>query len=445
MSLPRMADPHIPGAGRGRRPRPGSLFALVDCKCFYCSCERVFDPALQSVPVAVLSNNDGCIVARSDEVKAAGVKMGEPYFKCRERLDAIGASVFSSNYALYGDMSRRVMGVLRRFAPVQEVYSIDEAFHLLPTLAPEVVPDVAHEMRETVETWTGIPIHVGIGATKTLAKVADELARTSGGVFVFSRDDEERDDVLSRFPVEDIWNIGPARAAKLHALGVTTALDLARVPDDWARRHLTVVGARTAAELRGISCLPLELAAPVRKTIVRSRSFSRPVESLDEMERAVATYISRAAEKARRFGLAPAGLSVFITTKRFGAGPHHERSISARLPQPTAFTPALVETARELLSKIWRSGYRYKKAGVTLLDLAPERPEQGNLFEPPDPRKRALMTALDTVNGRFGSGTLSVAGAASGMGRRTEDWQMAQSRRSPSYTTSWGALAQATS
>ncbi len=423
--------------------RQGRQFALVDCKSFYASCERVFDPSLDGVPVAVLSNNDGCVVARSDEVKAAGVRMGEPYFQCRERLEAAGARVFSSNYALYSDMSRRVMGVLRRFASVQEVYSIDEAFHLLPTLAPDMLPDVAHEMRETVLRWTGIPIHVGIGATKTLAKVADELARGSGGVFVFGPTDGDRDAVLSTFPVEDIWGVGPARAATLHALGVTTALDLARVPDDWARRHLTVVGARTAAELRGVSCLPLALAPPTRKTIVRSRSFARPVETRAEMERAVATYVSRAAEKARRFGLAPAGLSVFITTRHFGAGPHYERSVSARLPQPTAFTPDLVRHAKELLGRIWRPGFRYKKAGVTLLDLADERPEQANLFVPHDPRKGALMAAMDAVNGLYGAGTVGVAGAAAGMKARTEAWQMAQTRRSPRYTTDWNGLAEA--
>ena len=418
----------------------GRQFALVDCKSFYCSCERVFDPALESVPVAVLSNNDGCVVARSDEVKAAGVKMGEPYFKCRDRLEAVGARVFSSNYALYADMSRRVMSVLRQFAPVQEVYSIDEAFHLLPALPAEMVPDVAHEMCETVLRWTGVPVHVGVGTTKTLAKVADELARSNGGVFVFGRTADERDEVLASFPVGDVWNVGPARAAKLAVHGVVTALDLARMPDAWARRHLTVVGARTAAELRGISCLPLELAPPTRKTIVRSRSFSRPVETLEEMERAVATYVQRAAEKARRFGLAPAGLSVFVTTRHFGPGPHYERSVSARLPQPSAFTPDLVAAAKELLHRIWRPGFRYKKAGVTLLDLAPERPEQANLFVPSDPRKRALMAAVDAVNGLYGAGSVGVAGAAAGMGRQTEDWQMAQQRRSPAYTTSWGAL-----
>ena len=351
--------------------------------------------------------------------------------------------MFSSNYALYADMSRRVMNVLRPFAAVQEVYSIDEAFHLLPRLPAEVVPDVAAEMRETVQRCTGIPIHVGVGPTKTLAKVADELARGTGGVFVFSRSAKEREETLAAFPVEDIWGVGPARAAKLHALGVATALDLARVPDDWARRHLTVVGARTAAELRGISCLPLELAPPTRKTIVRSRSFARPVESREEMERAVATYVQRAAEKARRFGLAPAGLSVFITTRHFGPGPHYERSVSARLPQPTAFTPDLVGHAKELLARIWRPGFRYKKAGVTLLDLADERPEQANLFVPHDPRKRALMAAMDAVNGLYGTGTLGVAGAAAGMKARTEAWQMHQQRRSPGYTTDWNGLAEA--
>ena len=418
-------------------------FALVDCACFYCSCERVFDPGLERVPVAVLSNNDGCVVARSDEVKAAGVRMGEPYFECRDRLDGIGARVFSSNYALYADMSRRVMSVLRQFAPVQEVYSIDEAFHLLPALPADMVPDVAHEMRDTVKQWTGIPVHVGVGPTKTLAKAADRLARAHGGVFVFGRTAAEREEALAAFPVGDVWNVGPARAARLAAHGVATALDLARVPDAWARRHLTVVGARTAAELRGVSCLPLELAPPGRRTIVRSRSFSRPVETLAEMERAVATYVQRAAEKARRYGLAPAGVSVFITTRHFGAGPHHEQSASARLAQPTAFTPELVGAAKALLSRIWRPGFGYKKAGVTLLDLAPSRPEQGTLFAAADPRRAALMAALDAVNGRFGTGTFGVAGAAAGMGVRREAWQMAQQHRSAGYTTDWAGLVRA--
>ncbi|MDX1546316.1 MAG: Y-family DNA polymerase [Rhodothermales bacterium] len=408
-------------------------FALVDCNNFYVSCERVFDPSLAGRPVAVLSNNDGCIIARSDEVKALGVPMGAPYFKWRKVLARHGARVFSSNYALYGDMSSRVMRVLEGTAPEIEVYSIDEAFLHLASTRPAEEQACAAQAR--VLRWTGIPTSIGIAPTKTLAKIANRFAKqwpACAGVFDLSRRRDARD-LLALVGVEDVWGIGPRRTRLLNAHGIHTALDLREARDAWVKKALTITGLRTVYELRGISCLPLDEVQPPKKAITCSRSFGEPVTEKAGLQQALAAFVARAAEKLRAQGSVAAALHVFITTKDFGPGPHYGGSRTAVLPEPSAYTPALTRHAHRGLDRLYRPGYRYRKAGVMLTGLRPAGSPQADLFEPANHgRHAALMEAVDALNGRYGRGTVFFA--ASGTERR---WAMKQVRRSPRYTTRW--------
>ena len=450
--------------------RPKRLVALVDCSAFYCSCERVFDPSLDGVPVAVLSNNDGCIIARSQEVKDLGVPMGAPFFKHREALAAAGVRVFSSNYTLYGDMSRRVMETLGTVTPDVEVYSIDEAFLSVPTppgSPAEVCAEMerrAREIRGRVLRWTGVPVRVSWAETKTLAKAASEWAKAklkAGGepcVCLWGHPD--RDAWLASMPVGDVWGVGRRWAAKLEALGATTAAGLAAVPDGVLRQRFNVVLARTAAELRGVPCLPLDQAPVARQTLVKSRSFGEPVSELGAISQAVATHAARAAEKLRREGLVAGRIEAFVTTKGFGAGPHRSASEGEGLAEATADSGALVAAARRCLGRAWvpRDGrgrpYGYRKAGVTLLEIRPAGTEQRALFAIEDgdteadrQRRAALMAALDAANRKYGKravvvasqgcpSTLSRTRAASG----APAWEMRRERMSPRYTTRWDEL-----
>ena len=408
---------------------------LVDCENFYVSCERAFDPRLRRHPVAVLSNNDGCIIARSHEVKHAGIPMGAPYFKYRERLDAIGAKVFSSNYALYADMSRRVMRLLEKTAVRMAAYSIDEAFLRYPALPPPELEDLGRRVRRRIRRAIGIPTRFGFGATKTLAKLANQLAKAEpDGVFALPTG-EAREEVLAGFPVEEVWGIGAARTKLLYEHGVTTARELRNLPDRWVKKEMTITGLRTVWELRGTECLPLDEAPTNRRSLVRSRSFSRTAYDKAALAEAVATRTARAAEKLRTEALVTRGLQVFITTRFFGKGPHYENGAAARLPRPTSYTPELVRAAKTLLGRIYREGYAYKKAGVTCFDLRAEVPEQGHLFLKSNPRERALMAACDRINQRLGRSSVRLA--ASGL---KQEWEMQRSMRSPRYTTRWSEL-----
>ncbi|MEM6328238.1 MAG: Y-family DNA polymerase, partial [Bacteroidota bacterium] len=311
-----------------RETPPRRLIGLVDCSAFYCSCERVFDPRLEAVPVAVLSNNDGCVIARSQEIKDVGIKMGAPFFKCRSDLREIGAAVFSSNYTLYGDMSRRVMETLHSFTPDVAQYSIDEAFLSIPTPpgSPEAVRErveaLAREIRARVLQWTGIPVRVSFAETKTLAKAASEYAKVllargeDPCVCLFGH--PNREDWLAEMYVGDVWGVGRRWATRLATLGGSTAATLAGLPDTLIRSHFNIVLLRTVHELRGHSCLPLDDAPLVRQTLVKSRSFGEPVSDLTSLSQAVSTHAARAAEKLRREGLIAGRISAFITTKGFG-------------------------------------------------------------------------------------------------------------------------------
>ncbi len=418
-----------------------AFYLLVDCNNFYVSCERVFNPALEGKPVIVLSNNDGCVVARSEEAKALGIPMGVPLFKHRSIIERYRVRVFSSNYALYGDMSRRVMAVLSRFTPDMEVYSIDEAFLSFSARSPGELEAVARDIRETVRRWTGIPVSIGIGSTKTLAKAANKLAKSKErrrGVFSLT-ESEGLDGWLEKVRVEEVWGIGRRRGKMLRRHGIYTARQLKVVSDEWARRRLSVAGLRTVWELRGISCIPLEEAPPTKKGITTSRTFERWVDTREELEEAVAYYAARAAEKLRRHHLLASHLQVFLTTSPYREGPQYANAAGISLPFPTAYTPALVAAAREGLLEIFKPGYQYKKTGVMLLGLSSARTRQVSLFggegKETCARQDRLMRAMDAVNARYGRDSLRVA--SSGIDR---PWRFQSPLRSPRYTTRWGEL-----
>ncbi len=416
------------------------FYLMVDCNNFYASCERVFNPSLAGKPVVVLSNNDGCVIARSNEAKALGVVMGEPAYKREAFFSRSGVRVFSSNYALYGDMSARVMQILARFAGEAEVYSIDECFLLLRNLNAASLLHTAQEIRRTVRQWTGIPVCVGLARTKTLAKIANRLAKKGGGDGVrLLEDEEDIDRVLQGLETGDIWGIGRRSARRLGDCGVRTALDLKRRDDDWVRRHLTVTGLRTVLELRQIPCIALEDAPPPARSLVCSRSFGTRIENLASLEEAVSAYVQRAGEKLRRKGLVAGAVQVFLETNRFQPGPQYAGSRCRALPAPTADTLALHGPALEILRDIHKPGYRYQKAGVILLDLSPAPGRQLSFLEPhgeEKTRRDALMRVMDRINTVHGRGTLTLA--ASGLGKK--EWHMRQERRSPCYTTSWAEL-----
>ena len=429
-----------------------SVYALVDCENFYVSCERVFNPALRERPVCVLSNNDGCVIARSEELKASGsdedgIPMGAPYFKWKEELEEMDTAVLSSNYTLYGDMSSRVASVLSEEALELERYSIDEAFLTLPALSRENLQRLGDRVRRRVLQWLGIPVRVGIGPTKTLAKVADENAKArkragwGQGVYVCP-EEPRREELLRRVPVGDIWGIGSAYEEKLKEKEVVTAAGFRSLPDSWIRKEMTVVGLRTAQELRGRPCLELELVRQDRKTLVRSRSFGQRIETKKELRQALAKRAERAAEKLREEGLVARGISIFITTKRFGPPPHYSNGVAGRLPEHTARGAEFVKATRHLLEPTYREGYGYKKAGVKLYDIRPARPHQQSLFGSRSTGCRRaedeqLMAAVDRVNAEYGAGTLQVAAAGLPKNR---NWSMKRDQRSPRYTTRWNEL-----
>ena len=416
------------------------MFAVVDCDNFYVECERVFAPALRGRPVVVLSNNDGCVVSRSEEAKALGVGMGVPLFQVRDVVDAHGVAAFSSNYALYGDMSRRVMETLATFTPEVEAYSIDEAFLRLDPRRAGKVLDHCHALRERVRKWTGVPVSVGVGPTKTLAKAAVRLAKRDAKVSVHCLDGGPRtEEALLGLGVEEVWGIGRRRARVLRAAGIETALGLSRADGRWLRRRLSVVTLRTAYELRGVSCLPLEACPPPKRSVTTSRTFARPVEALAEAQEAVACFAVKAAEKLRRARMAARVLVVFLATSRFEPEAFEEGSAVVTLPVPTDLTPELIAYAKAATARAFREGRRYKKAGVMLLDLVRAKPSQEGLFDARDrERGRRVMRVLDHVNAVMGEGTLRFAAEGT---RARQAWRTRCEKRSPRYTTCWQELA----
>jgi DNA polymerase V len=412
-----------------------SAIALVDCVSFYVSCERVFDARLVRRPVVVLSNNDGCIIARSPEVKQIPeLKMGTPIFRVESVVDAHDVAVFSSNYALYGDMSLRVMEALAEFTPEVEVYSIDEAFLGLDGRSRQSFLDYGLEIREKVYRWTGIPTSIGISQTKTLAKVAQRFSKESPGAtqgVLDLTDPSDQAQVLEETPVEDVWGVGPAYSKLLKAAGINTARKLRDADRRWIRQRMTVVGARIVGELRGVRCLPLEQCPQARKTITCSRSFGSAVESLDQLREAVSRYLSLAAERLRRFRLAAGVITVFVSTNRFSQEPQYSNAVTYELAQATDTTEELLEWGLKGVEKIFRSGYRYKKAGVLLNHLIPADQLSRRLYNDSQfERSRRLMRAVDEINARYGRDTIRFGVAPS-----DGSWKTRFSRRSPCYTT----------
>lgn len=410
--------------------------ALIDANAFYCSCERVFDPKIRDRPVIVLSNNDGCAVARTAEAKALGIKMGQPYFLMRDLCRRENVAVFSSNYTLYGDMSRRMSEVYRQFSPHVETYSIDESFLDLSDLERRHRVPLARDLRETVRKWIGIPCCVGIGATKTLAKLANHIAKQIpelAGVCDLT-DPVQYDHWLPRVAVEEVWGVGPASVRKLQAMGVESVADLRDLDPRPARKGLTVVGERIIYELRGVPCLPLESLPARRKGCAVTRSFSRRVRDLDTLLEGIATHAARLGEKLRREGLGTDHVHVFFHTSEHDKGePQHSAGVTVRLPEATSDSLALIAAAKSGARQVWREGHRYSKAGVVTTDLVPLKDTQRALIGAMDrERSGALMMALDACNGRWGRG--AVVPAAAGLASKRV-WSTKFEMRSPRWTT----------
>ncbi len=419
-------------------PQP-PLFAVVDCNNFYASCERMFNPKLRGKPVVVLSNNDGCIVARSNEAKALGIKMGEPFYKFRDVIKRNGVLVFSSNYTLYGDMSRRVFAVLKQFTPEVEIYSIDEAFLNVRGFENGNLTAYGHRMRRAVELWTGIPVSIGIAETKTLAKAANHIAKRSpriNGVLDLTIPGY-RKKALAVTPVDDVWGIGRRLGKRLLAQGIETALQLSQVSDEWIRKQMGITVLRTVHELRGICCYPLTLSRSPKKSITCSRSFGRPVTDLSELKEAVAAYVSRAAAELRDEGLVAKYLTVYLITNPYKKKePHYHDDFTITLPIATGNTGELIRFGLVALDKIFKQGVKYKKAGVLLTELTPADQSQADMFDSLNRnRTEKLMATIDEVNERMGSRTIQFAAQGT-----AQPWHGKCELRSPNYTTNWDEL-----
>jgi len=417
------------------------LWALVDCNNFYASCERIFRPDLIGKPVVVLSNNDGCIVARSAEAKALGIGMAEPEFKVRDLLKRHNVAVFSSNYALYGDISNRVMLTLESLVPVVEQYSIDEAFVPLPGPLAANADELALALRERVRKWTGIIVSIGVGSTRTLAKVAGELAKKGKGVHRLDAGTPETEKVLAAFPVEDIWGIGWRSAEKLRLRSIRTAKDLRDADGGMIKKLLSVTGLNTAMELRGIPCIEQTDAPAARRTMVSSRSFGERVTEKEHLAEALAMHATLAGERLRREKLEAGGMSVHIRTARHGQGPFYDKTAEIAFPAPTSSTRGFIKATRQGLDSIFQQGFLYAKAGIMLFDLAERDRRQGSLLDiaAPDTRKekdKKLMSALDAVNKRFGRGAVRFAAE----GEADAPWQAKHLKKSPKYTSAWDEL-----
>ena len=467
-------------------------FALIDCNNFFVSCERVFDPGLENQPMVVLSSNDGCVVSRSNEAKQLAIPMGVPYFEIQHLVKKHHIQVRSSNFILYADMSRRVMDTLRQFSPEIEIYSIDEAFLQLDDLAQferlgakpdqNLLPNAsehkgvasqlcyrdgyltrtstgkkfqgfAQQIRRTIKKWTGIPVSIGIAPTKTLAKLANETAKKNPayqGVLDFHQLDNTNQ-FLAQHPVKDIWGIGHRYADKLNRYGIYTALELVNQNDHWIRQNLSLAGLHTVYELRGIACIASLRPDRAKKQIISSQSFGQSVADLTALKQAVATHVTRAAEKLRRQHSVATGVVVYIRTNRHDQHTQlYSNSALATLPTPTNYTPDIIRATHQALATIYRPGHWYKKAGVTLIGLQSETATQPNLIYR-DHRKKTkqiLGRVLDKINTAWGSGTIHSAGTGLVADRHPatwpaltqQGWHVNSKFRSPAYTTKWSDL-----
>ena len=386
--------------------------ALIDCNSFYVSCERLFNPKIRRLPVVVLSNNDGCIISRSNEAKALGIKMGEPYFKARNIIIKNNVQVFSSNYSLYGDISRRVMRTLKRFNSKIEVYSIDEAFLDLSNFSDKDVKDVGKEIRNTVLQWTGIPTSIGIAETKTLSKVANHIAKKQKSGVVSLVNIKDLDPILEKVEVRDIWGVGKQLSKFYIKNGIYNAKQLKNASNTWIKKTKNVLSSRTAMELRGVSCIEIETKQTKRKSCCVSRSFGKKVEKLRELKESVTSYCLNAAEKIRSESLICKSITVFIRTSPFqNKGIFYSNSKTIDFPIATNNSIEIVKNALTSLDLIYRDGFRYQKAGIILSGLSES--EKGNsLFKSTkDEKIKNLMQSIDNTNYRYGRSTISLASA----------------------------------
>lgn len=410
------------------------MYALVDCNNFFASCERVFQPNLRNVPIVVLSNNDGCVVARSNEAKTLGIPMGEPVFKLAKLIEQHGIVVFSSNYALYGDMSHRVMTILSQFVEDMEIYSIDESFLSLKGFENYNLKEYGSTIVRTVTKGTGIPVSMGIAPTKTLAKVASKFAKKYkgyNGVCVIDNEDK-RIKALKQFEIGDVWGIGRRYQKKLEYHGIKTAFDFTQKSESWVRNMMTVVGVRTWKELKGISTIDLEKMAPDKQTICTSRSFGEMIGDFDTLMESVANFTASCARKIRIQRSCAGMLQVFIYTNRFREDlPQYYNSRIITLPTPTSDVTELIHYARLALKNIYKEGYQYKKAGVIVMDIVPRNCVQQNLFDERDRMKHEqVLEVLDKVHKKYGTRVLKVA--AQGTGKK---WALKSEYLSKQYTT----------
>lgn len=420
------------------------LFALVDCNNFYASCERVFAPHLTNKPIVVLSNNDGCIIARSAEAKKLGIAMGTPYHMAEKFLRQNRVHVFSSNYALYGDMSQRVMRVLGDHAPRIEIYSIDEAFLDFEGLRFSDSDSFARRLVKTVYQQTGIPVSIGIAPTKTLAKAANRIAKKHscpGSTFDLSSP-SIRTESLNQLDISDVWGVGRRWSARLYRAGIKTAGQLSRCDPKWIRRQFNVVAERIVTELNGVPCLELEDISEPRKQIVCSRSFSTRISDWKNIRSAITHHLCRAGEKLRSQNSCALGLQVYLRTSPFDErSPYYANAATVALNTPTQDNTILVQAGLTALKQIFRPGLPYQKAGVMLFDLTPQSLQQGSLFSPFDTERSQhrehLMQTIDRINLIHGRSTIRYA--AEGYNR---EWQMRNQFKSPCYTTQWNQIPQ---
>ncbi|NOS85585.1 MAG: Y-family DNA polymerase [Ignavibacteria bacterium] len=416
------------------------IFALVDCNNFYVSCERVFNPKLNNMPVVILSNNDGCVVSRSQEAKALGITMGIPYFKVKNIIEKNDIKVFSSNYVLYGDMSERVMNLLAKFTPNIEFYSIDEAFLDLKDISVKDFTAYGKEIRKTIFKNTGIPVSVGIARTKTLSKIANEFVKHNSklnGVFNIV-DFHRMDKLLGQVPVHEVWGIGGAFGRMLMSKSILSAKDFRDASEFFIKDKMGIIGLRTKYELQGTSAVDLDEVLEPKKAIMSSRSFGKYVNNVNELEEAISQYTIRATEKLRLQKSNCNSINVFLMTNHYKlTDKQHTESKTITLPEPTSYTPDIIKYATFVLRKLYRKGYNYIKAGVLLSNIVPESPIQLNVFlQNRDHAKRdRVMKTLDNINVRFGRDTLKIA--SSGL---SQNWAMKRQHISQRYTTNWNEL-----
>ncbi len=417
-----------------------NIFALVDCNSFYVSCERVFNPSLRNKPVVVLSNNDGCAVSISREAKKLGIKVGTPIFQVKNLIKKHNVKILSSNYTLYAEMSSRVMSTLSKFSPNVEVYSIDESFLLLNGINEEELDNHARKIRQTVYKYTGIPVSIGIANTKTLAKIANRIAKKykelNGVLNIYKSDNIDK--YLKFINVEDVWGIGRKYSKKLKYYGIDTAYELKNLSSDWAYKKLGgITGKRIIFELRGISCINLDEINQPNKEILSSRSFGKPVKTLKELEEAISMYATIAAEKLRKQSSIAKRVSVFISTNKFKDNePQYGNFATTILPIPSSYTPEIIKYALILIRRIYKDGYSYKKAGILLSELIPEKNHQLSLFDNPNKSiNYKFMKAVDRINEKYG--TNSIFPASIGINK---NWHMRRNLISFRYTTRWSEI-----